>query len=419
MSFARQAAQTYGTRPRGKSRIHPLRAIVCEPHEWQACYARRANIEWNRPRQLREKEGAMKIVHCIATLSNGGAERQLSILAKAQQARGDEVHVLFTRTGHHHEALKRTNVTLHKMDVRHRGDLSFLLRVSRRLRAIKPDVVQTWLPMMDFVAGPLALFHGWPWVMTERSCESLYADRLRNRIVRPMMGRFADAIVANSASGHEMWLQHQAPVRVRLIRNAVPFAQIAAMKAVSLTAVGGTDGENAVIYVGRLAAEKNIPLLLEVVDRVTRTSNTMFIICGDGPMAAEVEAFIRTRELKGRVRFLGLRTDVLGLLKASAAFVSTSAFEGQPNAVLEAIACECPLVVSDIAAHREFLDDDSAKIVPLKAEAYVTAINDVLRDRVAARVRAGKAKEMIATLSPEFAANAYSEVYQAVIRSRR
>ena len=66
-------------------------------------------------------------------------------------------------------------------------------------------------------------------------------------------------------------------------------------------------------------------------------------------------------------------------MKASDAFVSTSTFEGQPNAVLEAMACGCPLVVSDIPAHREFLDDQTAAIVPLKKDAFVKAILYVLQ----------------------------------------
>jgi glycosyltransferase involved in cell wall biosynthesis len=107
-------------------------------------------------------------------------------------------------------------------------------------------------------------------------------------------------------------------------------------------------------------------------------------------------------------------------MKASNAFVSTSAFEGQPNAVLEAMGCGCPLVVSDIPAHREFLGPETAAIVPLVNEEFVSAILQTLRGTPDTLRRAEEAKRQIERHDPASGALAYEMIYrQAALRHNR
>jgi starch synthase len=98
-------------------------------------------------------------------------------------------------------------------------------------------------------------------------------------------------------------------------------------------------------------------------------------------------------------------------------FVSPSHFEGHPNVVLEAVACGTPLVVSDIAEHREFLDATTAMLVsPDDDEGMAHALAAVLGDPEQARRRAEAARPLVDALSIERAAAEYDEVYRAVTR---
>jgi glycosyltransferase involved in cell wall biosynthesis len=106
-------------------------------------------------------------------------------------------------------------------------------------------------------------------------------------------------------------------------------------------------------------------------------------------------------------------------MKRADVFVATSLFEGQPNAVLEAMACGCPLVVSDIPAHRELLDETTALLVnPHKADALAEAILDVLSAPAAALARARKARAGVASLSIPSVARRYAELYESVLAAR-
>ena len=80
-------------------------------------------------------------------------------------------------------------------------------------------------------------------------------------------------------------------------------------------------------------------------------------------MRAAVEAAVAGLGLADRVRLVGFVPDAWAWMKRASVLVSPSLFEGHPNVVLEAAACGCPLVVSDIPAHREFLDGENAVLV--------------------------------------------------------
>ena len=101
-------------------------------------------------------------------------------------------------------------------------------------------------------------------------------------------------------------------------------------------------------------------------------------------------------------------------------FVSVSYLEGQPNAVIEAMACGCPLVVSDIPMHREFLDESCALFVdPDDPAAIAAAIGSCLADAEAARARSRAARERAAGWTVSGMAHSYDRVYAECLERRR
>jgi len=88
-------------------------------------------------------------------------------------------------------------------------------------------------------------------------------------------------------------------------------------------------------------------------------------LLGDGPLAASLADESEAYDLQERITLQGLvaRERVYKTLNASSLFVSTSSIEGLPVAVLEAMACRCPVVLSDIPPHREIAD--RADFIPL------------------------------------------------------
>lgn len=96
---------------------------------------------------------------------------------------------------------------------------------------------------------------------------------------------------------------------------------------------------------------------------------------GDGPL---LEPIMHRYSQWSQIHFMGKRADVARFLQNSDVFVSASDSEGLPNAVLEALACGCAVVLSDIPQHKEILDvlPNSGKLFALH---NVRALSEMMR----------------------------------------
>ena len=109
------------------------------------------------------------------------------------------------------------------------------------------------------------------------------------------------------------------------------------------------------VFVGRLDRQKNPILLLEAVAAArVRSSDLTLALIGDGVLRPEIEKWIKSNSMGGSVRLLGAlpRERIAAIHRASDLFVLSSAYEGMPIAVLEALACGLPVVSTDVGEIR-------------------------------------------------------------------
>lgn len=107
-----------------------------------------------------------------------------------------------------------------------------------------------------------------------------------------------------------------------------------------------------VVATGRLAAQKNYPLLIRSVKYMPGVSVN---IIGDGPDADELQDLARAEGVSDRIRFLGHmpRADALAQLAKGDVFVQVSLFEGHSLALIEAAKLGLPMVVSNVPVQIE------------------------------------------------------------------
>jgi glycosyltransferase involved in cell wall biosynthesis len=363
---------------------------------------------------------ANTILHLIPTLEASGAENQLEYLSTELIRMGWTVHVSYLRPGSNAEPLRQAGTILHPIKHRSAYDLRIPLLIYSTIRAVRPAIVQTWLPMMDIAGGITSRIAGIPWILTERNTPPTRDVSLQFRL-RFLLARFANAVVSNSRPADQRW-SSKLPNRVlhSTIFNGIPFKRIQPAEAAKLSRFGLSDSKDLILYIGRLwKTQKNISNLLEAMRLTLEQSNAVALVCGSGPLEAETRQFIERHALSGRMAAPGFVSPPWSLLKRASVFVSLSCYEGMPNTVMEAMASACPLVVSDISAHRELVDSSSALLVPAgDPHAAAQAILATLENPQAARARASNALALAKQWSIEKMATDYQALYEAVVNNR-
>ncbi len=356
----------------------------------------------------------MKILHCIPTLEGGGAERQLCYLAQGLVSSGIDVRVACMRGGVNAVRLRAANVEPEEWADISPASPRTLWRLWRTIRRERPDIVQTWICQMDVWGGMAARLTRTPWIVSERCSRQAYPPTLKNR-ARLRIASNPSLVIANSEAGAQYWREEfgSAPRPVEVIRNALPLAEIDASPAgriESLEAPG-----RFVLFAGRLDAQKNLKVLLRALASLVREEDVRVLLCGEGPEESELRRLTTELRIADRVIFAGYLRNLYSLMKSAAVFVSISRFEGHPNTVMEAMACGCPLVVSNIPAHLEFLDEGNAYIAPVEdVQAIASQLRACLRDSAGASARAARARVVAEKWGIAASTERYIAAYRAV-----
>ncbi len=359
----------------------------------------------------------MRILHCIPSLVRGGAERQLSYVAPALARLGHEVHICYTEDAPDAVVQGFAGVTLHRLRIRGNHDPRLIAKLVRLMLRVEPDVVQTWILQMDVLAGIACSVLRRPWVMREPSCAMAWPPTAKNRL-RVWVGRRAHAVVSNSRGGDAYWQQYVGERHRFVIPNALPWEDIeAAAPCGGYEAHAVASGVPLLVYAGRFDDQaKNTDALVQALVDLHRRRHFRALLFGDGPGRSRAQAQVEQKGLGEAIRLPGRSQHVWPAMKAASAFVSVSLFEGQPNAVLEAMACGCPLVVSDIPAHREILDESSALLVdPRDPAAVAAALEQVLANPAQARARAERARGQARRFALQSVAGAYEALYRSIV----
>jgi len=138
-----------------------------------------------------------------------------------------------------------------------------------------------------------------------------------------------------------------------------------------------------VVFLGSLSNEKDPESALDVVDRLQRSRDVSMRFVGDGPLADDLAAKVRTSALGDVVHFTGSVSDVTPHLQWADVLILTSRTEGLPGAALEAAAASVPVVAYDVGGTSETMIDGKTGILvdAGNSDAMVTAIERLAGDR--------------------------------------
>ncbi|MCX6343541.1 MAG: glycosyltransferase [Armatimonadetes bacterium] len=353
-------------------------------------------------------------------MTGGGAERQLSYLASGLISLGHQVDIGYIHDGPAAAEVDFSGCRLHKLKAKGNYEPGTLIQILHLIKATKPDIIQTWILQMDVCGGLAVRFTNIPWIIREPSSEGAYYGSWKQRLRRRLAKR-SECIVCNSKGGQDFWKEHYPNKSCDLIPNGLQLANIDAASMASDDEYDISADKKLIVYAGRLEPVKKLNYLLDACKKVFEQTDSIAIFCGEGSSRPELERQILGLGISPKVRLTGYlpTSKVWGLMKRADVFAFISALEGMPNVVMEAMACGAPLVVSDIPAHREVLDEQRAIFVnPSDSGTVADAIMNCLSDRAGAKQRAILAREKAEQWSIMAMAKKYEAVYIKILRGR-
>lgn len=196
----------------------------------------------------------------------------------------------------------------------------------------------------------LATAHGWTGHSRRERLVYYPADKR-------LLTRFPLVLAVSSQIRDELTARGAPPERVRVLLNGIDhtaFRREPALVADARRRFGVPDGIWVMGAVGRLEPQKRFDLLIDAFSLVRDTMpNLHLLIAGEGSQRPQLESLIRQRAPGGVCRLLGHVSDVGPLHHALDVFVQSADYEGTPNAVLEAMALETPVVATDAGGTAE------------------------------------------------------------------
>ena len=305
----------------------------------------------------------MKLRLCliIPTLDEGGAEKQISLLARGLDRSEFEVHVIvLTRTGPREKELVDNGIPVHHIDKRSKLDPFAWFRLRKLLKQLRPDIVHTWLFAANAYGRTAALAAGVQVILgSERSVDpwkSGYQFWIDRAIAKRTQG-----LTANSQGTIDFYHRHGlSSNQFHLIPNGIePIAPSSLSRAQALDAMGVAPDKKIVVSIGRLWAQKGYKDMLWAAEllRVMR-EDVCYVIVGDGPDRERLELFRDNIRGASQIFILGHRTDAIELLPHCDLLWNGSLYEGQSNVILEAMQCGVAVIASDIPGNRDLIEHD-------------------------------------------------------------
>lgn len=257
----------------------------------------------------------------------------------------------------------------------------------------------------------VSTYHNW---LNETRSLRLYA------LIDKQLARFCDAAIGVSEPVARELARFVPARRVFHIENGIDLERFQPpdSRAAARAAIGLGLGERPVIgFVGRLTAQKGVADLIDALAISQRSHPADVLIVGDGEERAALEARAARADFGDRIRFLGSRRDTPALYGAMDLFVLPSLVEAFPMVLLEAMACEVPVIATPIGDIPRIVTAGTGWITPQQNAAQLSdrlsaALSDI--DALHAMGRRGRA-HVLENFSAERMAQRYRERYEALL----
>ena len=386
----------------------------------------------DRSDRAADRAGPIRVLHVIKALGRGGAE----VLLREGFPVADRDRVVLEyaslrdRPNDLVDELRSAGATVHELGIR--SDAGLVLAAGRLARIMRErgiDIVHAHLPLAAAVARVAARRVGAPVVCTEHAMSERY--RTLSRVVNRLTWHWQEVGICITNDVHDSVLRHYGSrVPLQIVRNGVntdrfsPFA-VSGGPPEALERLHAND-----VVVGTVASFRDTPakrldLWIDTVASVMREHpHVRALLVGDGELRARLEEHASATGIGSRFLFAGKHVDVRPYLARMDVFLMSSAYEGLPVALVEAMSMGVPVVATEVSGVREVVQHgDAGYLVPFDTEVVqglAAYVGRLVENPGLAQTLGRQAREHVQeNLSVERMQRELEEIYRRVLSTRR
>jgi glycosyltransferase involved in cell wall biosynthesis len=384
-------------------------------------------LDSRKPNARGDDSGGYRLLAIIEARSITGPAKNLLEFARMARSSGIETVVATFVRGEESnlflDTVARERIPIHPIPERGRFDRSVMQSLAALVERVNPDVIQTHAVKSHFLVRAAGLPRRIPWVAFHHGYTWPNMQmRLYNQLDQWSLRAAAKVLTVSLAFRRQLQERGVPAERIEVIHNAIqPDWALEARRperAAQLRAsMNIAPDRKIILIVGRLSKEKDYLGLLDAFSRLPPSLSPHLVIVGDGPERNRIERRIKTLGLSESVTLTGQRESAEPYYGIANLAVLASRSEGSPNALLEAMAAELPVVATAVGGIPEIVTDrESALLVkPDDANGLAEAMRRLLEDPSLASTLTARARQLVQEqFTPEERTRRLVEIYRGI-----
>lgn len=296
----------------------------------------------------------------------GGGQMHVLLLAKYLNKSEFDVSIATETQGWLVDAASALNITVHQLNISNKLTLQSLKNVQKLLTENDFYIIHThggtagfWGRLVGKIfsksSKTIHTYHGLHYLNQNNIKSKIF--RLIDQLLLPVTNHIICVCKADCVSG--LAAKVVPDNAYTIIYNGIEFDKFSSnLDQQKARKIFNIEPEKVIFgNVARLHQQKGHRILLQAFAKVVKSyENTQLLIVGDGELKQELITLTQELGIENNVEFLGARSDIYEFLSAIDIFVLPSLWEGQPIALLEALAMGKPCIAADVNGIPEIIN---------------------------------------------------------------
>lgn len=349
-----------------------------------------------------------KITLLIPSLSSGGAERVMSVLANyLSKDINLEIHLILYLADERFYNIS-DKVIVHTPNFNYKNFSTIISTfktinyIRKTLKDIKPNALLSFSGKYNSLVILSSLGLNIKRYVSDRSKPGISYGKLQD-ILNPILYGFTNGIIAQTSKAKEVAIKQTKHNNIVVIPNPI---------ANNICFEDDNAREKIILNVGRFIATKQQLQLIELFSKID-SKDWELVFLGDGKYLNDCIRLVSELKLENKIKFLGVQKNVADYMKKASIFSFTSISEGFPNSLAEAMALGCSCISFDcVAGPSDIIDHKSnGFLVPENDwEKYKYYLNELMNNEDLRKNFALQGYKKVSFFEEEFVSEKFKEL---------